>query len=117
MMHDSSHRRNEKGEAYRDKKTKKDNSRGYNNPNGKKGLNAIPGAKETGADTKKGAAYKDKPHKDNSRGARSEDKGRKGLKDAPKGVRSPDGDGRKDNRRVDKAKGYHGRDRGGKDLG
>lgn len=102
----------EYGEVYK-KTVHKDNSRGYNNPKG----NKLKADANSGASDKCGDVYKDKPHKDNSRGAKSEDKGRKGLKDAPKGVRSPDGTGKKENRRTDKAKGTHGKSRDGKDLG
>lgn len=114
------YRHNEKGEAYH-KVPHKDDSEGYGYEKVKKaarkGLKDIPGGNRSGANEGMKNAYKDKGHSsDNSHGAKSEDKGSK-LKTASQGTSSPDSDGKKENRRTDKAKGYHGKSRDGKDLG
>jgi hypothetical protein len=140
-MYSNKYRRNEKGEVFN--KSKRGKSEGYNNPKGNKldsdaksGANAPKGkqskstkgksegydnpkGKKLNADAKSGANEGKRPvgaPKGKSEGY-DNPKGKKGLGQADSGSKSPDSDGKKDNRRTDKAKGYHGKDRGGKDLG
>lgn len=110
-----SYRHNEKGEAYH-KVPHKDNSMGYGYEKSRSASRKQRADSSSGYTEKTRDAYKDVVHKDNSRSAKSEDKGRKGLKQASQGVRSPYSDGNKENRRMDKAKGYHGMSRDGKEL-
>ncbi len=140
-MYSGKYRRNEKGEVFN--KSKRGKAEGYNNPKGNK-LTADPksGAaapkgkmskstkgKSEGYDNPNGNKLKADPKSGANEGKRpvgapkgksegyDNPKGKKGLGMADKGSKSPDSDGRKDNRRTDKAKGYHGKSRGGKDLG
>lgn len=112
------YRRNEKGEAYH-KVPHKDNSEGYGHEKSKAASRKVKADSDSGIHEKKGDAYKDKVHKaDNSHSADAKGKSRKGMKSVKGGeATSPDSDGKKENRRTDKAKGYHGKSREGKDLG
>jgi hypothetical protein len=112
------YRHNHDGESYNKKGTKTDNSRGYGYDNVKKNARRLSADGSSGASDggKAKNAYKTTVHKDDSRKAKSEDKGSKGLKSIKDEARSPYSDGKKENRRTDKAKAYHGTDRGGKEL-
>ena len=98
--HPSGWAKNEKGMAYH-AVPHKGSSEGYNNPKGKKNLDGIAGSKDTGA---KGKVAKVKSKKGKSEGYQNP-KGKKGLKDISGGHPSPDSDGKRVNRRTDKAKG------------
>lgn len=105
--HPESYKKNEKGQAYH-AVPHKDNSQGYGHEKSKaasdKNLDSIPGSKNSGADKSHPDAYKSTPHKSNSRDAKSEDKGDKGLDKVSGNAKSPYSDGKKVNRRTDKAK-------------